>query len=302
MVMAIGFSLSLGVKGTIGDALTFQKRGQRTIVREKPVPKDPYSLAQAYQRWDYRDYAHLWTLESEASKQTYRTRASRYHLTGFSLWMREHLRDLPHLRARWHLDELTGAVAYDTSHNANNATIFGAVPAPGLIDGAYYFDGIDDYLDCGSDPTITFTTTFFAEFYIKPLDGANYGTLLQEPGSDIGLLIRETGAIINFRLGGVNDWVAVSPIDLWDGLWHHLFFFWDDSITNNNMRIYIDGSLTHQQTKHGTIPAPTHNLRIGIRQVLGALPYKGTIDSPALYSETLPPSIILEHSERRYPL
>ncbi|MBA7586890.1 hypothetical protein ES708_28897 [subsurface metagenome] len=160
--------LSFGARGTIADSLTFQKRNQGTIARTKPIPKDPYSLAQAYQRWDYQDYAYLWTLQSEAVKQTYRTRASRYHITGFSLWMREHLRDLPDLAGRWHLDEKAGAIAYDSSKQKHNLTIIGASPAPGLINGGFSFDGINDYLIAPATGSLLNFTAKTVEFFIKP--------------------------------------------------------------------------------------------------------------------------------------
>ncbi|GAJ14702.1 unnamed protein product, partial [marine sediment metagenome] len=42
--------LSLGARGTIADTLTFQKRQGIDLVKRKPVPSQPRTLPQMYQR------------------------------------------------------------------------------------------------------------------------------------------------------------------------------------------------------------------------------------------------------------
>lgn len=64
--------LSFGARGTIADTLTFQKRGNLTIARTKPIPKDPRSPAQLAQRQLYRDAVAAWHALSPEEQQEWR--------------------------------------------------------------------------------------------------------------------------------------------------------------------------------------------------------------------------------------
>ncbi|MBA7581058.1 hypothetical protein ES708_22958 [subsurface metagenome] len=64
--------LSFGARGTIANSLTFQKRGQATIARKKPVPEDPKSPAQLTQRQVYRDAVALWHSLMQEEKEAWR--------------------------------------------------------------------------------------------------------------------------------------------------------------------------------------------------------------------------------------
>ena len=64
--------MSFRARGSIGDNLTFQKRGRDTIVRTKPIPKDPQSDAQLAQRQVYRDAVAAWHALSPEEKEDWR--------------------------------------------------------------------------------------------------------------------------------------------------------------------------------------------------------------------------------------
>ncbi|MBA7581472.1 hypothetical protein ES708_23377 [subsurface metagenome] len=293
--------LSLGARGTIAKTLTFQKRGRGTIAREKPIPTDPYTLYQAYQRWDYRDYAYQWTLLPNSEKQVYRTRASRYHITGFSQWMKEQLKELPDLAGRWHLDEESGATAYDSSKNNNNGVIVGASPAAGIIDGAYSFDGDHDQIDIPDHPTLQLPSAFTIEALIKASPppsrtmilqkGAggtapwNYAWLL-EPDNTALFIVRNAANTANFT----QTFGVVA-----DGSWHHLL----STFNTTEMKTFVDGeNINTRPTWQEAHTAPGHPFIIGF---LWATWYLGLIDEVRIYNRVLDPTEIKRHSERRYP-
>lgn len=292
---------SMGAKGTVAGALTAQKRGGVTILRSTPKPTDPYSLAQAYQRWDYRDYAYLWTLLTDSQKQVYRTNASKYHITGFSLWMKEKLKSLPDLAGRWHLDEKTGATAYDSSRNANNGTVFGASPTPGLIDGAFYFDGLNDLVRVPHNPTLTPTGAFTLEAFVKLTDVTVWQAIIDKFTTPNGydFMVSTPAGFCRlecaFAIAGVKT--LFGTIALNDGLWHHIAGQWDGT----TMHVWTDGA-DHQTNVIGadTVSHTTNDLSIGIR-LPPTFPYKGEIDHPSLWNRVLDPTEILRHSKRRYP-
>ncbi|MBA7587942.1 hypothetical protein ES708_29990 [subsurface metagenome] len=64
--------LSLGARGSIGDTLTFQKRGRLTIARQKPIPTDPKSPAQLAQRQVYREAVAAWNALTPEEQEAYR--------------------------------------------------------------------------------------------------------------------------------------------------------------------------------------------------------------------------------------
>lgn len=291
----------MGARGTLGDAITFQKRNQGTIVREKPIPKDPYSLAQAYQRWDYLDYAYLWTLQSEAIKQSYRTRASRYHITGFNLWMGEHLRDLADIAGRWHLDEQSGGFAFDSSKNNNTGTIFGATPTPGLIDYCRLFDGINDYINCGNDPSLNLDEEFSLEARFKgtfaPL-GLYYIVAKRAP-PDVSYYL---GVYLQ-RLRGIIYWptgqkFVQGTIPLQNDTWYTGIF----STKSGEQLLFLGNQLDNSGVQaYSGINISSTPVIIGAGAVGTTNRFPGPIDEVVLRTRTMDINEAAMHSERRYP-
>lgn len=85
--------LSLEARGTIADTLTFQKRGQLTIARKKPIPTDPKSPAQLAWRQVYKDAVAAWHALTPAEKETWRGVCP--GLTAYQCFMSSQLKYLP---------------------------------------------------------------------------------------------------------------------------------------------------------------------------------------------------------------
>ena len=84
--------LSLGARGTIADSLTFQKRRQLTIAREKPIPTDPKSPAQLTQRQKYKDAVSAWHALTPEEKEAWRGVCP--GLTAYQCFMQAKIREL----------------------------------------------------------------------------------------------------------------------------------------------------------------------------------------------------------------
>ena len=84
--------MSLGARGTIADSLTFQKRGQTTIARSKPIPTDPESDAQLAQRQVYRDAVASWNSLTPEEKEAWRGVCR--GLTAYQCFMQAKIREL----------------------------------------------------------------------------------------------------------------------------------------------------------------------------------------------------------------
>ncbi|MBA7589483.1 hypothetical protein ES708_31568 [subsurface metagenome] len=85
--------LSLGARGSIGNTLTFQKRGRLTIARQKPIPTDPKSPAQLAQRQRYKDAVDAWHALTPEEKEAWRGVCP--GLTAYQCFMSSELKYVP---------------------------------------------------------------------------------------------------------------------------------------------------------------------------------------------------------------
>ncbi|MBA7575048.1 hypothetical protein ES708_16864 [subsurface metagenome] len=109
--------LSLRARGTIADSLTFQKRGQDTTARKKPIPTDPKSEAQLAQRQLYRDAISAWRALTAEEKEAWRGVCP--GLSPYHCFMRSELKYVPPLPPELTLYEYynTGDTTYFTAHD-----------------------------------------------------------------------------------------------------------------------------------------------------------------------------------------
>lgn len=291
----------LASHGTVGKAITSQKRGSSTLLRKKPIPAYRLTLPQQYHRWLYRDYTDLWLEQSEATKQEYRTAASRYHMTGMALWQRQYLRSLEDIAGWWRLDELSGAVARDSSPNLNHGTVIGATVQDGLISKARHFDALDDRIKIEHSPALDLTSALTLEMFINS-DTAGHRVLISKGSAAVGnttyALQRRLDNKMRFfhSAGGIGDYVETA-VTLTNGIWYHVAA----TITAGNLvKIYIDG-VERASANLGVRPSNIWPLYIGSREGGIVQNYGGILDNCIIYNRTLTPEQVQRHSERRYP-
>jgi len=65
------------------------------------------------------------------------------------------------------MDERQGSIAYDLSGNNNHGTIYGPTWKRGKIGYCLSFDGVDDDVNCGNDPSLAITGDLTIEAWIK---------------------------------------------------------------------------------------------------------------------------------------
>jgi len=294
--------LSLSAYGTLGNALTFQRRGKTVFTREKPTPTDRKSLPQLYQRWLYEDYVAYWNDQTAETKRLWETNARPLHITGFAYWIKYHLTNLPDIAGGWHLDFITGGAVIDFSKNANHGTVYGASITDGRIDKALWFDSVDDYINCGNDPSLNitadlhFTWECFTFSYTQAFD---YGTLMGYVVWNWPALWHATWAeYIRFRIKFTSAGaVDITAFDAPRQKWLHIAATWDGQY----VRVFIDGEQKgiSPDLTGDTLIAHSADFFIG---KMNTYRHKGIIDEVRFYNRALTPSDIKRHSERRYPL
>lgn len=292
---------SLGATGTLGGVVTHQRRGRGHIARTKPTPTDPYSLPQAYQRWLYQDYIGWWQTLSASTKQAWESSARRSRMTGYAYFIKDRLTNLPDLGALWHFDSTQNNQTVDFSRNSNHGTVVGCTATPGVIDEALYFDGLDDYVYCGTDSSL-FPDAFTLEAFIKLTANPARIPLIGFDNLNIGLFLKRivAGKAIIY-LGGSYRYFLHSPVNIQDGDWHHIAFVipsYDQAGIAASL-MYADGQLqTPDATNTPNPPTARTLFQIG-RVATHWLP--GHVDHVILYNRVLPPADIKMHSLRRYP-
>lgn len=138
------------------------------------------------------------------------------------------------LAARWGFDEGKGAVLNDSSGHSNNGNIHGAQWVKSGKGHALRFDGVDDYVDCGNDPSLDITGPLTLETWVHPTAPAT-----AEPGvvgkffESYALTYYKTGSCYFYISGGGN---GVSG-DVRVGQWSHLACVFDGA----SLRFYLNG-------------------------------------------------------------
>jgi len=291
----------LGAQGSVGESITAQRRNRTTLLREKPFPTDPYSLPQAYQRWLYQDYAYLWTQQSAATRAEYRTGGSRFHLTAFQYWMKVMLATLPDIAGWWRFDSLSAGLTPDSSKNANTGTVIGAFITPGLIAQALSFDGINDKVSCGNDPSILIDT-WSIEAFVKLADKAQQHLICWATDIPCVSVSWATNPLIYMGANYMRYFSVAARTTLVDGNWHHVVFQMPGLNEIANSEMYLDGAPVGAITTIST-GAPLAKTTVTLCNRLdGAVrQLQGIADEIILRNRMLNATEILRHSLRRYP-
>jgi len=133
------------------------------------------------------------------------------------------------LVGHWRLDDGSGTTAHDQSGNGNDGTLINdPVWAIGIINGALQLDGIDDYVNCGNDPSLNITDAVTLAAWVK-LNSVPpaFSVLIAGKFGAYWLEWREnkTLSLSMFINGAYNG--SGPTLDLADEDWHHIALTYD---------------------------------------------------------------------------
>jgi hypothetical protein len=179
--------------------------------------------------------------------------------------------------------------ANDTSGNNNNGTPSGDPQwVVGKIGGALEFDGVDDQVDCGNDPSldITGTITIAAWFYPTGSGSSSFPRIVDKSngtgGADPGYKLYLRGAedyIFAFSAGGVYQPYSTLAAEL--NAWNYVAVIADGT----HRKLYLNGAW--EEWEESTLPSSSSNpLFIG-NSPAGARHFQGMIDEVAIYNRAL---------------
>lgn len=149
------------------------------------------------------------------------------------------------------------------------------------------FDGVNDYVNCGNDPSLNITgTAITLEAWIYPTSFTTEvwrGNIINKNGSgENGYMIRVgNGGQVNFNIGstGWNELnTATGVVTL--NTWHHVAGVYDGT----EMRIYVNGTLQASAPETVNIGVTTLNLLLGEDPQWTGRYFPGRIDEARVWN------------------
>jgi len=210
------------------------------------------------------------------------------------------------LAGYWAMDENRGQYAYDGSDNNNNGRLGrndsqgGDQADPkwttGKIGGALEFDGVDDYVDCGSDASLDITGAITLEAWIyfnrTPASAGHDFKVIYKRDATRGyqMRIRDDWNALRADFKGLTDSYLshFTGTHLDKNQWYHVAVVWDGSV----MRSYVNGVLDLVDDSSGKIASGADiNLRISHTSSC----FNGIIDEVRIYNRALSSEEIRYH-------
>ncbi len=202
----------------------------------------------------------------------------------------------PNLMGWWKLDETSGFTVVDSSGHGNHGFVIGSpTSVEGMIDRALRFDGQDDYIDCGSGPSLNITGQVTVAAWIKlsatDLDQQIAGNIGNQGGYLFNMYTNNKVDLIILSSGGqyaLNRDVAGGTVMTTD-VWYHVAGVYSQG---NYIKTYVDGALDRESAT-ATVLAPTQEtFKIGRYPPQAILFWNGVLDDVRVYNQALSESEI----------
>ncbi|TKJ37075.1 MAG: hypothetical protein CEE38_09235 [Planctomycetes bacterium B3_Pla] len=197
------------------------------------------------------------------------------------------------LVAHWKLDEGAGTIARDSSGNGNDGAFQGDPKwVAGTIGNALEFDGIDGYIDCGNDRSISdFSETYSIEAWAYFAVATDYPGLFQRgsqtTSSQIEIYLQPDANLTTVHNRDSIYYAYWSPFPL--NQWTHIAVVWD----KQEWKVYYDGVEQLQTGGGGTAANPDTGKTCYIGLGYTDHPMNGIIDDVRLYNQALTKEEIL---------
>jgi hypothetical protein len=198
------------------------------------------------------------------------------------------------LAGYWKFDEGSGTIAHDSSGNGNDGTFNGDPQwVAGHFGSALEFDGSGDWLDCGSDPSLSISGAVTMTAWIKVntqgadhkvggnQDNANGGyKMTVYSNNKVEFEVRDSS-----NASSLNRNTAGGTI-LETGEWYHVAGVYSQA--DGYIRTYVNGVLDREMTTTAVLGASPGPFRIGCEPfTTGSYNFNGTMDDVRVYSTAL---------------
>ncbi|MGJ3233556.1 LamG-like jellyroll fold domain-containing protein [Marivirga sp.] len=175
----------------------------------------------------------------------------------------------------------------DESGSENHGTLNGATLTRdrfGNEESAYFFDGIDDYIDVGKDSTLNLKDGFSISFWFKAIGTGFYQSLVSRGwqfAGDYSVELQYNNAEQYYELVTYLEGSANLVSQVVNREWNHYAVTFKKG--ENGLRIYLNGELISSSTINSDLTEVSdYNFRIGNSED-GGFHFKGAIDDVKVY-------------------
>lgn len=188
----------------------------------------------------------------------------------------------------WKFDEGSGSIAYDSSGNGNDGTVYGATWTDGVSNGALQFDGVSNYVGIASSSSLALSGNQVSlELWIKPtvtLDNSLASRInIIDKGDGYGFQMEAGDGRISFyvNIAGFGDeWLPTTTNDWVAGTWYHIAGTYDGTTE----KVYVDGVMENSAPVSGSLSGYSDPLSIG-SYCYGTMNFfHGAIDEVKIYN------------------
>ena len=193
----------------------------------------------------------------------------------------------PETRLYIPFNEGSGTLAKDYSEYHNSGAFGAGATAPLWRPNGLYFDGVNDYINCGNDSSLNITEAITIEAWIYP-EGwgeGSYGRIVDktwQTGYVVGLgnLSNEESLRFLSYNAGIDQWAGINVISL--NTWQHVAVTYD----KQNVKFYVNGKYTDGGIETASLGANSDDLIIGNSGV-GDRTFDGIIHEVRIYNRVL---------------
>lgn len=176
----------------------------------------------------------------------------------------------------------------DYSGHGNHGAVTGATKtAKGRKGFAWYFDGVDDYVDCGDDGSLAITDGITLVAWVKTVagaGGANTFFLFKGPlTNNFGnyeLGSEANGIVATFYL---NNHAASLDVSITADVWHHIAGTYD----KETMRLYVDNVEKDSTPYSQDIASSDTSLLLAKGYSEAQARFKGSMDGALVFNRAL---------------
>ncbi|UCE39167.1 MAG: PQQ-binding-like beta-propeller repeat protein, partial [Thermoplasmata archaeon] len=202
---------------------------------------------------------------------------------------------VPDAVAVWHMDEGSGDTIYDETDYHNDGEIYKATWTTGKYGSALSFDGLHDFVDVPTSPSLNITDMMTMHAWIKP-KRTDYGYVVCKelnPGHEgrgglysLDIYPGQVRSILH-EDSPVYYWhQATGTTDIVYDVWQHIAMTWDGNV----LKVFYNGQVEDSVNFTGKIKTSAANVGIGR---YGPVFFKGIIDEVAIYDCALSDQDIL---------
>jgi len=158
----------------------------------------------------------------------------------------------------------------------------------GKVGSAMTFDGVDDQINCGNDPSLNITRAITIGAWIKPSTApSGIGTIVSaQPDSSYFLYLISSSTQLRIRISG-NEFTSPSD-SITRYVWQHIAVTYDADAGANNGAIYVNGNPVTVFTSTAAFAAALGNTYLGDHwYALNSYHFKGSMDEVRIWNRTL---------------